>query len=255
MAYRFASPPVTSHKGFFTEEETSQITRNFESVEFERSAFRRYDKAGDFDSYSKIEYAWFNDEGHTYVFSENHINGIRAQTFPDWLIEIKEKVEKETGKQFNSALINYYSDGFTNLGFHKDDDPWLGKRFIVASLSFGATRQIVFADMNDRTNRHYYDMDDGELLIMGKGCQDAWLHSVPKQSEVREPRYNITFRNVKPDLVDQMPNPIIRRDHRRVATSRGQTGIPGISYNITRRGKLRTRRVGGKKMRQVIRTA
>jgi alkylated DNA repair dioxygenase AlkB len=100
---------------------------------------------------------------------------------------------------YNSALLNLYRDGSDSMGWHSDDEPELGDRPVIASLSFGASRRFRLK------HRYRSDLDPvaltlshGSLLIMYADTQKNWKHSIPKSSKVREPRINLTFRFVQP---------------------------------------------------------
>ena len=43
-------------------------------------------------------------------------------------------------------------------------------------------------------------LQPGSLLIMRKGCQHEWKHSLPKTKNVKNPRINLTFRWVSGEL-------------------------------------------------------
>ena len=53
---------------------------------------------------------------------------------------IKDRIEDNTGFNFNSMLANLYRDGKDHLPWHSDDEAALGKFPTIASLSFGDTR-------------------------------------------------------------------------------------------------------------------
>ena len=56
------------------------------------------------------------------------------------LLTLKNQVEENTGHTFNSLLCNLYRSEKDSVDWHSDDEPSLGRRPIIASLSFGATR-------------------------------------------------------------------------------------------------------------------
>jgi len=80
---------------------------------------------------------WYGDDGKTYVYS-----GItnRPRPWTALLLALKAKAEGFAESAFNSVLLNYYRDGSDSVGWHADNEPELGKRPVIASLSFGATR-------------------------------------------------------------------------------------------------------------------
>jgi alkylated DNA repair dioxygenase AlkB len=44
------------------------------------------------------------------------------------------------------------------------------------------------------TQKISLELADGSLLLMGKGLQQHWLHQIPKQPWITQPRINLTFR-------------------------------------------------------------
>ena len=136
--------------------------------------------------------AWYGDEGTDYVYS-----GLKNIPNPwnDILLNLKKKVEILSGTQFNSVLLNYYRDGQDSMGWHQDNEKELGKNPIIASLSFGVSREFQL--------RHKFDksipkinclLDDSSLLIMSGETQNYWQHQIPKTKKFIGERINLTFR-------------------------------------------------------------
>ena len=94
----------------------------------------------------------------------------------------------------NCCLANLYIDGNDSMGFHSDDEPCIGAKSLILSLSFGATRDFVVKNKTDNTSKTKA-LASGDLLIMhGRSRQQLYQHAVPKNPEVKEPRLNLTFR-------------------------------------------------------------
>lgn len=189
-------PPVTYYppEKFIPHNLTKKIIKLLSKIEFERSYRHIYGKL----SASKVEYAWVSDTGLEYKFGRM-THGLKCHSFDEYPILqcIRQYVEVITGKEFNSVLVNKYVDGTISLGYHHDNDAWLGKNFIVPSISFGAERKLYVKSKDKSDKRLFkYTMESGSLLIMQEGMQEDWLHSVPADKKVNEVRYNLTFRNV-----------------------------------------------------------
>ncbi len=134
--------------------------------------------------------AWMGDAAYRY-------SGITLAPAPfSPLVQtLRQAVEAASGQRFNSVLLNYYRDGRDSMGMHSDDEPELGARPVIASLSFGATRSFVLKHKTSgRTVK--IDLGDGNLLIMFEETQKNWLHGIPKLSRPCGPRLNLTFRNI-----------------------------------------------------------
>jgi alkylated DNA repair dioxygenase AlkB len=111
-------------------------------------------------------------------------------------LNIKKLVENILDEQFNSGLVNFYRNGDDSMGWHADDERELGPNPIIASANFGATRKMKFKELGGGQRKIDVILDHGDILVMGGALQHHWQHMVPKQDNVKEPRLNITFRNI-----------------------------------------------------------
>jgi alkylated DNA repair dioxygenase AlkB len=138
--------------------------------------------------------AWYGDENARYVYS-----GIELDPLP-WtprLLAIRASVERTTHTRFNSVLLNYYRDERDSMGMHSDDEPELGAEPVIASLSFGAARTLVFRHRSDRgTKPIRIELGDGSLLLMRGATQRNWKHGIAKERRPRSARVNLTFRHI-----------------------------------------------------------
>ena len=136
--------------------------------------------------------AWYGDEGRTYSYS-----GIRLDPLP-WtplLANLRDQASREAEIDFNSVLANLYRNGSDSVGWHADDEPELGSRPVIASLSFGATRALQMR-RRDGTHKATVDLHDGDLMVMRGLTQALWMHQVPKVAREVGPRVSLTFRSV-----------------------------------------------------------
>ena len=189
--------PVSYIENFYSQEESQKILTGLNKLTFKPTYTWLFQKVGT----SPRQMLWFTtNKEWTYRYSRGHIEGIPAQPFTEALLEIKRKVEAKTNQTFNALLINRY-EGTSGVGWHSDDDPWLGTNFIVPSLSFGATREFQLRPKSDKKNVKSVKLENGSLIIMEEGCQENWQHQIPKRN--RNLRYNLTFRNILPELVEK----------------------------------------------------
>jgi alkylated DNA repair dioxygenase AlkB len=136
--------------------------------------------------------SWHGDPGCAYTYA-GRCKSPRPWT--DSLSVIKEEVESVTGVRFNSCLLNLYHSGAEGMGWHSDDEPELGPEPVIASLSFGAVRRFLFRHRTEKTAVELR-LEHGSLLVMRGACQRFWQHSLPKALRIREPRINLTFRQI-----------------------------------------------------------
>jgi alkylated DNA repair dioxygenase AlkB len=115
------------------------------------------------------------------------------------LCTLRDAVVRDTETLFNHALLNRYRDGSDSMGLHSDDEPELGDAPVVAAVSFGAVRRLVFRSKKKSQARGAprltLDLGHGSLIVMSGLCQARFRHGVPRQSDSTE-RISVTFRRV-----------------------------------------------------------
>ena len=140
--------------------------------------------------------AWYGDEDCRYAYS-----GIASRPNP-WnkgLNYLRQRVEACAGVSFNSVLLNWYRDGNDKLDWHADDEPELGVDPVIASVSFGETRDFLLRRNDDHAVKFAVPLGHGALLVMRGELQRFWQHSVPKRVRVGGSRFNLTFRRILTD--------------------------------------------------------
>jgi alkylated DNA repair dioxygenase AlkB len=138
--------------------------------------------------------AWYGSEGASYTYSGIHMDPL---PWTDILIDIKNRVEEIAGTGFNSVLLNYYRDHRDSMGFHSDDEPELGRRPAIASVSLGEERTFV---LKHKTRKDLQSvrlkLASGSLLMMQGETQHCWKHGIDKEKHPCGPRVNLTFRRI-----------------------------------------------------------
>jgi alkylated DNA repair dioxygenase AlkB len=136
--------------------------------------------------------AWYGDLGYSY-------SGIRLEPLP-WtttLLEIRRRVENLVEHEFNSVLLNYYRDQNDRMGMHSDDEAELGARPVIASLSLGETRTLLFRHRSRKDLKTLkLALPGASLLLMRGGTQKYWRHGINAERHACGPRINLTFRAV-----------------------------------------------------------
>jgi len=141
--------------------------------------------------------AWYGDTDFSYAYS-----GATRVALP-WtpkLLQLKTLTETLTGERYNSCLLNLYHTGDEGMAWHSDDEKALGKDSTIASLSFGAERKFSLKHRVNKEESRSLLLESGSLLVMKGTTQTYWLHSLPKQQRVKEPRVNLTFRSMIPQI-------------------------------------------------------
>lgn len=134
--------------------------------------------------------AWIGD--CTYVYS-----GVLNQPrpWPGALAELRDRLTAALGVDFDSCLANLYRDGSDSMGYHSDDEPELGPRPVIASVSLGARRRFSLRHRASR-QRWSWELGAGDLLVMRAESQSDYAHAVPKTTRAVGPRMNLTFRRI-----------------------------------------------------------
>lgn len=142
---------------------------------------------------TKRKVAWYGNQPFEYTYS-----GFTKRALPwtEELLELKNKIEEETGEEFNSCLLNLYHDGSEGMGWHSDDESDLKKNGTIGSLSLGAKRKFVFKHKTTKEKVEVF-LDHGSLLLMKGETQRYWLHTLPPTKKVKSPRVNLTFRTIE----------------------------------------------------------
>ncbi|CAM4150477.1 alpha-ketoglutarate-dependent dioxygenase AlkB family protein [Gillisia limnaea] len=112
------------------------------------------------------------------------------------LLEIQQKVNAHTGKDFTHCLVNLYRDGNDSMGWHSDDEKELGIDPVIASVSLGGVRSFQLKHKNIKDQRFKLDLEHGSLFLMAGSTQHFWKHQLPKTKKQVAPRINLTFRTI-----------------------------------------------------------
>ena len=134
--------------------------------------------------------AWFGDEGTTYEYSGKTM---LAKGWTKPLYWLKQRIEAQTGFEFNSTLLNLYLDGEDKMGWHADDEPELGIDPAVAIVSLGEERDIQFRQ-GKKGPTTSLNLQSGSLLVMSPGMQRQFQHQIPSRKNVQGERFSLTFR-------------------------------------------------------------
>lgn len=136
--------------------------------------------------------AWYGDPDCAYRYSG--LRNIPLEWTPHMAL-LRDRLIDTLGFPFNSCLLNLYRDGQDSIAPHSDNEPELGPQPVIASLSLGSERTLVFRHRERLHADVSIALKDQEVLIMMEDTQKNWLHSVPKCKSAGE-RMNLTFRRI-----------------------------------------------------------
>ena len=185
-----STPEIETPVQFFPDFLNSQ-----EAADWFQKSFNLSWARGEINMYGKTipvphDEALFGDHGLSYVYRGATIE---AEPWPDFLSETRERIQALSGFVFDFVVGNRYRTGKDSIGWHSDDLPMIGKRPAIASLSLGSTRRFKLRHKASGKTVDY-DLESGSLLIMLPGCQEDWVHAVPKTARPVGERINWTFR-------------------------------------------------------------
>ena len=178
-------PPVLFYPNFLNLADNFDWFQKSQKLDWTRGEISMYGKSIPVPRDESL----FGDDLH-YQYRGSQIN---AAPWTDFLLEARDRIQALSGYQFNFAVGNRYRTGKDSIGWHSDDFPQIGRRPAIASLSLGSTRKFKLRhkDSGETVN---YQLESGSLLIMLPGCQEDWVHAVPKTARPVGDRINWTFR-------------------------------------------------------------
>lgn len=177
------------YSGFLKNDEANSLFDHFmKNTPWEDGAIRIFGKTVPIPR----KEAFFSLNGESYGYSGKRLENHR---FTPELKELLKKIRSIYHHPYNSVLINLYRDGNDSNGWHADNEKELGKDPVIASVSLGASRSFDLKhNLNGRRLR--FELNNGDLLIMGGELQHFWKHQIPKRKMITSPRINLTFRNI-----------------------------------------------------------
>ncbi|MBN3909079.1 MAG: alpha-ketoglutarate-dependent dioxygenase AlkB [Nostoc sp. NMS1] len=178
-------PPVQFYPKFLNSVDNCDWLQKSQNLEWTRSEINMYGKSIPVPRDESL----FGDDLHY----EYRGTQIEAAPWPDFLLEARSRIQALSGYKFNFVVGNRYRTGKDSIGWHSDNFPTIGKRPAIASLSLGSTRKFKLRH-KDSGETVDYQLESGSLLIMLPGCQEDWVHAVPKTARPVDERINWTFR-------------------------------------------------------------
>jgi alkylated DNA repair dioxygenase AlkB len=182
------APPVTYWPGFLSRAEADQLMQQSLALEWHQNQFPMM---GKFIPLPRQEAMFGDSESFFYIYSGSV--ELRAKLWTSFLLELRAKVEAKTGYRYQVVIGNYYRSAQDSIGYHADDELTLGPKPAIASISLGTTRQFKLKRKEGGPS-YSYDLSHGDLFLMLPGCQEDWVHAVPKSARATGARVNWTFR-------------------------------------------------------------
>jgi alkylated DNA repair dioxygenase AlkB len=145
----------------------------------------------------KVHFEQLNRRMFDQVFREPRLTAtfkdLRRIPLPE-LLEAIDALSARYGNRYEGLWINFYRDGNDGTGWHRDRHATRQPESIVPVLTLGATRRFLLKPRNGGKSL-VFKPGSGDLVVMGGRCQLDWVHSVPKDPRVTEPRISVNFQS------------------------------------------------------------
>ena len=110
------------------------------------------------------------------------------------LLDAAAALSKYYGVEYDSLWLNFYRDGRDSTGWHRDRFSCRRPECVVPVLTLGATRRFLLKPRSGGASVAFKP-GSGDLIVMGGRCQEEWVHGVPKEPGILEPRISVNFQS------------------------------------------------------------
>jgi len=139
--------------------------------------------------------SWIGDPGAKYFYSGIHNEPV---TWFEPLSALRKQCDNLfPNHPVNSVLCNYYRTGADSIGYHSDNERDLVDNSTIITVSLGGPRTFYLKSRDGKGEIRKLSLENGSVLLMYGDCQKRWLHCIPKEPELNEPRISLTFRTVR----------------------------------------------------------
>jgi alkylated DNA repair dioxygenase AlkB len=122
------------------------------------------------------------------------------------LIEASTALSNHYGVKYDSLWLNLYRDGRDSTGWHRDRFSCRRPECIVPVLTLGAIRRFLIKPRAGGASVSFSPRS-GDLIVMGGRCQMEWVHGVPKEPGILEPRISVNFQSSEQARREAAPAP------------------------------------------------
>lgn len=179
--------PVEYIPDFLTLSQASELYNHCETLAWRQNTIKIFGKTM---PVPRLE-CMYGDEGCDYLYSKSVL--LQPIAWTPELQQLRLRIESSISYRFHVVLCNRYQDGRDSNGWHADNEKSMGKSPAIASITLGQKRKF---QMRQGKKGKPVDiwLEHGSLLVMHPGCQESWVHQLPKTTQAVEERINLTFR-------------------------------------------------------------
>lgn len=114
-----------------------------------------------------------------------------------FLISLTNYIKEDFSLSFDYVLIQVYHNGQAGISWHNDKEALDSE---VLSISFGAMRTFWLREIANKKKVYKQFLQNGDVFLMKKGCNQVYQHAVLKESKVKGKRISLTFRKYESDI-------------------------------------------------------
>lgn len=104
---------------------------------------------------------------------------------------VKDHIETKFSIKIDYVLVQYYENGKSSIAWHNDKE---ALHSFVVSVSFGTSRKFSIRKISTKEVINEVVLIHGDLFYMKSGFQVEYEHCIVKETQVKEPRISLTFR-------------------------------------------------------------
>lgn len=180
--------PVEYYPGFLHNTESNALYNHCQALTWQQNEIKMLGKPL---QVPRLE-CMYGKSRASYFYS----NSVTLDALP-WtreLLQLRDRITVFCNHEFDIVIGNRYRNGQDSIGWHSDDEPSMGYRPAIASISLGACRKFSIKSKVKGSKATHFWLEHGSLILMLPGCQEGYVHQLPKDDRCFFDRINLTFR-------------------------------------------------------------
>jgi alkylated DNA repair dioxygenase AlkB len=179
--------PVSYHPKFLTEDQADVLLRDCKTLAWQQNQIHILGRP---IQVPRLE-CMYGVEGAAYHYGSVNLE---ARPWTPELLQLRHRITTSYGFEFDIVVGNFYRNGQDSIGWHSDDEPSMGCSPAIASITLGACRKFSIKPKTKGAKATHFWLEHGSLFLMLPGCQQEYVHQLPKDGKCFTERINLTFR-------------------------------------------------------------